>query len=179
MFTPKMIEHTGIYSVLWLAGAWTHSCCHYSQTQLLKTLFNSMSNLSTGKDIFIIEEVGQFPVCHPASYLVKPCRLIAKRCYIHYWTGFWNPNMYGLPWVKRQLQLKFIKAILAINEVTLVEGSVWWNVGSVSWLCVLLLNVLWSQSHQTCTNTKKKQSGSGGNIDRHRKKSKNYGPTSG
>ena len=37
-----------------------------------------MSNLSTNYDIFIIEKVGQFLVCNPAPYIVKPCRLIVK-----------------------------------------------------------------------------------------------------
>ena len=83
--------------------------------------------------------------------------------------------MYGLPWVKRQLQLKFIKATLAINKVTSVESSVWWNLGSVSWLCVLFFNdFVWSESPNRHKH-KKKQSGSRGNIDGHRKKSKNYG----
>ena len=69
----------------------------------------------------------------------------------HFWT-LWNPNVHGLAAAKRQSELQFLQPMLAIDEVTVKAGLMKFRCGS----CLLFLvhvNVLWGQSHQTCTGT--------------------------
>ena len=69
----------------------------------------------------------------------------------HFWT-LWNPNVHGLAASKRQSELQFLKPMLAIDEVTVKAGLM--KFRCVSCLFFLVhVNVLWGQSHQTCTGT--------------------------